>query len=223
MKKILVIDDEIDICNMLKEYLQMENYIVYTANDGISALSQIKNQPDIILLDINMPGMDGFKICNRIREEITCPIVFLSARTQEKDKINGFRVGADDYIEKPFSIEELLARIEAHLRREERNRKKTKVLMDEIMTIDFDGGKVMCKGINIGLTKTEFLIVELLVTHPGQVFEKEYIYENVRGFDGDADSSIIMEHIRRLRKKLKKYTEKEYIETVWGVGYRWIG
>lgn len=208
---------------MLKEYLEMENYFVYTANDGVGALKRIKNQPDIILLDINMPDMDGYEICERIREEITCPIVFLSARTQEKDKINGFRVGADDYIEKPFSVDELLARIEAHLRREERNRKKTKVLMDEIMTIDFDGGKVMCKGVDIGLTKTEFLIVELLATHPGQVFEKEYIYENVRGFDGDADSSIIMEHIRRFRKKLKKYTEKEYVETVWGVGYRWIG
>lgn len=223
MKKILVVDDEEEICNMLKEYLQMENYLVYTATDASTALRQLTNQPDLILLDINMPLMDGYELCERIRDDITCPILFLSARTKEKDKINGLKVGADDYITKPFSMEELLARVDAHLRREERRSAKKKVYMDEWITVDFQAGKVLSKAENLGLTKTEFLIVEMLLTHAGQVLDKERIYENVRGFDAEADASIVMEHIRRIRKKLSKATSKEYIETVWGVGYRWIG
>ena len=214
MKKILVIDDEIDICNMLKEYLQMEDYLVYTATDASEALKQICQQPDLILLDINMPEMDGYELCERIRDELTCPILFLSARTEEKDRVNGFKVGGDDYIVKPFSMEELLARIAAHLRREDRKNQNNKVYMDEAITVE---GEDLC------LTKTEFAILELLLTHAGQVFDKEHIYESVRGFDGEADASIVMEHIRRIRKKLQKATKKNYIETVWGVGYRWIG
>ena len=223
MKKILVIDDEIDICNMLKEYLQMEDYLVYTAADANEALKQVCNQPDLILLDINMPQMDGYELCERIRDELTCPILFLSARTEEKDRVNGFKVGGDDYIVKPFSMDELLARIAAHLRREDRRNNRNKVYMDETITVDFDAGKVISNGEDLCLTKTEFAILELLLTHAGQVFDKEYIYESVRGFDGEADASIVMEHIRRIRKKLQTATEKNYIETVWGVGYRWIG
>ena len=223
MKKILVIDDEIDICNMLKEYLQMEDYLVYTAADANEALKQVCNQPDLILLDINMPQMDGYELCERIRDELTCPILFLSARTEEKDRVNGFKVGGDDYIVKPFSMDELLARIAAHLRREDRKNNRNKVYMDETITVDFDAGKVSSNGVDLCLTKTEFAILELLLTHAGQVFDKENIYESVRGFDGEADASIVMEHIRRIRKKLQTATEKNYIETVWGVGYRWIG
>lgn len=223
MKKILVIDDEIDICNMLKEYLQMEDYLVYTAADANEALKQVCNQPDLILLDINMPQMDGYELCERIRDELTCPILFLSARTEEKDRVNGFKVGGDDYIVKPFSMDELLARIAAHLRREDRKNNRNKVYMDETITVDFDAGKVISNGEDLCLTKTEFAILELLLTHAGQVFDKENIYESVRGFDGEADASIVMEHIRRIRKKLQTATEKNYIETVWGVGYRWIG
>ena len=223
MKKILVIDDEIDICNMLKEYLQMEDYLVYTAADANEALKQVCNQPDLILLDINMPQMDGYELCERIRDELTCPILFLSARTEEKDRVNGFKVGGDDYIVKPFSMDELLARIAAHLRREDRRNNRNKVYMDETITVDFDAGKVSSNGVDLCLTKTEFAILELLLTHAGQVFDKENIYESVRGFDGEADASIVMEHIRRIRKKLQTVTEKNYIETVWGVGYRWIG
>ena len=223
MKKILVIDDEIDICNMLKEYLQMEDYLVYTAADANEALKQVCNQPDLILLDINMPKMDGYELCERIRDELTCPILFLSARTEEKDRVNGFKVGGDDYIVKPFSMDELLARIAAHLRREDRKNNRNKVYMDETITVDFDAGKVISNGEDLCLTKTEFAILELLLTHAGQVFDKENIYESVRGFDGEADASIVMEHIRRIRKKLQTVTEKNYIETVWGVGYRWIG
>jgi two-component system, OmpR family, lantibiotic biosynthesis response regulator NisR/SpaR len=223
MKKILVVDDENEICNMLKEYLEMEQYLVSTASNGFEALKKISFQPDLILMDINMPDMNGYELCQKIRDQITCPILFLSARTEERDRINGLKVGGDDYIGKPFSMEELLTRVEAHLRREDRTRLNRRIFMDDKLVIDFQGAKVFAEGVNIGLTKTEYLILELLITNAGQVFDKEKIYERVRGFDGEADSSIVMEHIRRLRKKIQKYTMKNYIETVWGIGYRWIG
>jgi two-component system, OmpR family, lantibiotic biosynthesis response regulator NisR/SpaR len=223
MKKILVVDDENEICNMLKEYLEMEQYLVSTASNGFEALKKISFQPDLILMDINMPDMNGYELCQKIRDQITCPILFLSARTEERDRINGLKVGGDDYIGKPFSMEELLTRVEAHLRREDRTRLNRRIFMDDKLVIDFQGAKVLAEGVNIGLTKTEYLILELLITNAGQVFDKEKIYERVRGFDGEADSSIVMEHIRRLRKKIQKYTMKNYIETVWGIGYRWIG
>lgn len=223
MKKILVVDDENEICNMLKEYLEMEQYLVSIASNGFEALKKISFQPDLILMDINMPDMNGYELCQKIRDQITCPILFLSARTEERDRINGLKVGGDDYIGKPFSMEELLTRVEAHLRREDRTRLNRRIFMDDKLVIDFQGAKVLAEGVNIGLTKTEYLILELLITNAGQVFDKEKIYERVRGFDGEADASIVMEHIRRLRKKLEKYTMKNYIETVWGIGYRWIG
>lgn len=223
MKKILVVDDENEICNMLKEYLEMEQYLVSTASNGFEALKKISFQPDLILMDINMPDMNGYELCQKIRDQITCPILFLSARTEERDRINSLKVGGDDYIGKPFSMEELLSRVEAHLRREDRTRLNRRIFMNDKLVIDFQGAKVLAEGVNIGLTKTEYLILELLITNAGQVFDKEKIYERVRGFDGEADASIVMEHIRRLRKKLEKYTMKNYIETVWGIGYRWIG
>lgn len=221
-KKILVIDDETDICSMLKDYLQMEGYLVYTAENGTEALSLMNIGPDLILLDINMPGMDGYQVCERIREHIHCPIIFLSARIEDADRIKGFRSGGDDYVTKPFSMDELIARIEAHLRREERRMTSSHVYMNGHLTVDFDSGQMLYDNTDIGLTKTEFLICEFLITHAGCVFDKEQIYENVIGFDGEADASIIMEHVRRIRKKIKKFTDTEYIETVWGVGYKWI-
>lgn len=223
MKKILVVDDEADIRNLLKEYLELEGYFVYTAEGGSKAMESIKYNPDLILLDVNMRDMDGYEVCEKIRDYVNCPILFLTARTEEKDRVNGLKSGGDDYIVKPFSMEELLARVEAHLRREERKGHKSNVYMKENLTVDFSGHQVLYNGENLGFTRTEYLILELLLTHSGQVFEKEQIYEKVRGFDGEADAGIVAEHVRRIRNKLGKYSEKTYIETVWGVGYRWIG
>lgn len=223
MKKILVVDDEADIRNLLKEYLELEGYLVYTAESGSKAMENIKYNPDLILLDVNMQDMDGYEVCEKIRDYVNCPILFLTARTEEKDRVNGLKSGGDDYIVKPFSMEELLARVEAHLRREERKGQKSNVYMKENLMVDFSGYQVLYDGKNLGFTRTEYLILELLLTHSGQVFEKEQIYEKVRGFDGEADAGIIAEHVRRIRNKLAKYSKKTYIETVWGVGYRWIG
>ncbi len=221
MKKILVADDETGIRSLLKEVLEMENYLVYTAKNGMEAMAGLKYQPDLIILDVNMPDIDGFTVCEKIRNYVDCPILFLTARTEEQDRVNGFKAGGDDYIVKPFGMEEMLARVEAHLRREERKTANANVYIGGDLTVDFSGHQVLLEGVDAGLTRTEFSIVELLITHSGQVFEKEHIYERVRGYEGEGDASIIAEHVRRIRQKIDK--KSKHIETVWGVGYRWIG
>lgn len=218
-KKLLIVDDEEDIRILLKEYLELEGYRIFLAANAKEAQDALENEPDLILLDINMPGTDGLLWCEQIRDLVRIPVLFLSARTEEADKIKGFRAGGDDYILKPFSMEELSARIEAHLRREERKEKRE--YLEGSLKVDFGGYRILKDGEDIGLTKMEFQIAELLFTNKGQVFTKESIYEKVRGFDGEADAAVIMEHIRRIRMKLG--ADKDYIETVWGVGYRWIG
>ena len=168
MKKILVVDDEPDIRSLLKESLEMEKYLVYTAKNGMEAMENLKHQPDLILLDVNMPDMDGYTVCEKIRDYVDCPILFLTARTEEQDRVNGFKSGGDDYIIKPFGMEEMLARLEAHLRREERRQTNSNIYISKDLTIDFSGRQVLLEGKDIGLTKTEFSIVELLITHSGQ-------------------------------------------------------
>lgn len=223
MKKILAVDDEGDIRQLIKEALELEGYEVMTACCGTEAIGMACRRPELILLDINLPDLDGFEVCRRIRDDIGAPILFLTARTEERDRIRGFQSGGDDYIMKPFSVEELLVRVEAHFRREERRVKETNIYMEGDLTIDFSGCRILKDGKDVGLTKTEFQIAELLLTHRGQVFHKENIYESVRGYEGEADADVVMEHIRRIRKKLGKNGKDGYIGTVWGVGYKWIG
>lgn len=219
--KILVVDDEEDIVRMLKRFFESRNYQVLTALSGKDALRQVEHQPDIILLDINMPQMDGLQVCQRIRDYVSCPILFLTARIEDSDKVKGFSAGGDDYIVKPFSLVELDARVHAHLRRENRHNTESRVKFAGDLTIDYEQRCVFWKEERLSLAKKEFDIVELLSQNPGQVFDKERIYENIWGYDSDGDSSVIAEHIRRIRVKLSAYTEKPYIETVWGCGYKW--
>jgi len=220
--KILVVDDEKDIVRLLKDYFEIQGYLVYTALNGAEALEKVSVKPDIILLDINMPGIGGFEVCQRIRQFVSCPILFLTARVEEQDKINGLMVGGDDYITKPFSIDELGARIQAHLRREERKTVKDEIRFARQLVINYSERKVMFETYEISLTKTEFDILEFLSMRRGQIFSKESIYEKLWGCDKDGDSNIITEHIRRIRMKLGTYLDKAIIETVWGVGYQWI-
>lgn len=221
--KILVIDDEENIVNLLKDFFEIEGFLVYTAYNGVEALKKIEVKPDIILLDINMPEMDGIEVCKRIRDFISCPILFLTAKIEEQDRINGLMIGGDDYITKPFSIDELGARVIAHLRREERKSSNDKIKFFNDLVISYTERKVFFNEEEISLTKTEFDIVEILSLNKGQIFTKENIYEKLWGFDKDGDSSIITEHIRRIRAKISKYSDRVIIETVWGVGYKWIG
>ncbi|WP_369283645.1 response regulator transcription factor [Oscillibacter sp. GMB15532] len=222
-KKILLADDEEGIVALMKRYFELSGYIVYTAYNGKEALQKAANQPDIILLDINMPDIDGITVCQRIREHISCPVLFLTARMETSDKIDGFRAGADDYIVKPFDLDELGARVAAHLRRENRRQEQSVVRFFGELAIDYSKRQITIKKSVVLLSKKEFDIVELLSMHAGQVFDRERIYDLVWGLDGDGSSDTIMEHVRKIRAKLAACSQKSYIETVWGVGYQWNG
>lgn len=219
--KILLVDDDKELLKMLKSFLEIKQYTVVIAENGSSALRQVEQNPDIILLDINMPQMDGIEVCRRIRDKVTCPILFLTARVDEQDKVNGLMSGGDDYILKPFSLKELEARIIAHLKREERHNTKSKYRFHGNLSINYSAKEVQIGDAATELTKMEYDIIEFLSMNPGQIFDKERIYEKVCGYDAESDSRVVTELIRRIRKKIAEQTEMEYIETVWGMGYRW--
>lgn len=221
-KKLLIVDDEQDMTDMLKWYFEIGGYCVMVAENGIQAIEKAGKQPDLILLDINMPDIDGIEVCSRIRDFVSCPILFLTARIEDKDKLKGFAVGGDDYIVKPFSIDELGARVEAHLRREERragNSVRTK--FDEDLIIDYSAQEVFFKGQRIPFLNREFAIIELLSTYPGQLFSKERIFESIWDVDSNADVGVITEHVSKIRAKFAEAGCKPYIQTVWGSGYKW--
>ncbi len=218
--KILIIDDEEMILSMMKKCLQ-EKFSVYTADSAKRALELLTVTPDIILLDINMPEMDGLELCQLIREHISCPIIFLTARVTEQDVIKGLSVGGDDYITKPFRMDELLARISAHLRREKRKGTVANLKFDDKLVIDYNSREVFYGKEQLDFSNKEFEIIKFLSRNAGMVFDRETIYEKLWGYDGEGDSIVVKEHIRKIRNKLQVYTDKNYIETVWGVGYKW--
>lgn len=219
--KILIVDDDTELLTMLKNYFEIKNYFILTAQDGIEALEKIKSAPHIILLDINMPHLDGLEVCRRIRNKISCPIIFLTAKVEEQDRVNGLLSGGDDYILKPFSLKELEARIISHLKREERYRGKSEYKFHGELIIDYAGKTVQIGENYLELTKLEYDIIEFLSMNAGQVFDKERIYEKICGCNGEGESRVVTELIRRIRKKIMDYTTAEYVETVWGMGYRW--
>lgn len=222
MQKIMIVDDEIDILNMLDRYFRLNGYSVLTANSVAEAQKELAQQPDLILLDINMPEMDGISFCRNIRDYVSCPILFLTANTDDRNKISGFSAGGDDYIVKPFSIDELGARVSAHIRRENRAKTKAQILLDTHFVIDFSQRAVFYKKKEIPFTKKEFDIVEILSQNPGQVFDKERLYEAAWGLEGLGNNSVVAEHISQIRAKLASVGARQYIETVWGVGYKWV-
>lgn len=221
MTKILVVDDEPDVVEMLQDYFEINGYDTLSARNGKEALAKVSKQPDLILLDINMPNMDGIELCKQIREFVSCPILFLTARTEDADKIKGFAVGGDDYIVKPFSIDELGARVAAHIRRDMRMQNKTRHHFGQDFVIDYAAKEVYVKNSLVPFSKTEFDIIELLSSNVGQVFDKERIYDRIWGFDGKGNAMTIVEHIRKIRAKLLDAGCEPYIETVWGCGYKW--
>ena len=188
--KLLVVDDERGIVDMIQSYFQTR-YDILTAYSGQEALKKVACKPDLILLDINMPGMDGLTVCQQIREHIACPSLFLTAR------------------------------IAANLRREQRRQNNSAVRFFGELILDYSARTVTINNQNIPLSKREFEIVELLSLNAGQVFDRERIYERVWGLDGDGNSDTIMEHIRKIRAKFAAHTLHNYIETVWGCGYKW--
>ena len=222
MYKILTVDDESEIVLMIKKYFTMCGYEVITACSGEDAIKKLKYEPDIILLDITMPGLDGLEVCRLIRNEIQCPILLLTARTEIKERVRGFETGADDYIIKPFDMEELHARIDAHIRRENRIQKRKEVIrFYKDMIINYERRQVKINGQEITLSKKEFDIIAELSLNAGRVFSREKIYENIWRFDKNGNNETVIEHIRRIRMKLSEVSDYEYIKTVWGCGYTW--
>lgn len=222
MYKILIADDEPDIVSMLRDYFEMNGYDIITAENGREAAARAAEKPDIILLDVNMPDMDGLSACRAIREYVSCPILFLTARVEDSDKIAGFAAGGDDYIIKPFSIEELGARVAAHIRRDRRVTAEANVRFFGKLSVDYSAKAVTAEGTPLNFAKKEFEIIELLSVNCGMVFDKERIYEKIWGWDAEGDSSVVAEHVRRIRAKLAAVGESARIETVWGMGYKWV-
>lgn len=229
MSKILIVDDERDLVDLLAKKLRTNGHEVFTAHDGRSGAALAREvQPDLILLDIMMPEMDGFDVCRTIRDEVVCPILFLSARQAETDKIQGLMLGGDDYITKPFGMRELMARIAANLRRERRAQQVAGEgarprLYFGALAIDLRARSVQVGERTVALTKHEYAVIEFLALHPGQIFSREQIYEHVWGYDAEGSADVVAEHLRKARTKLKNAGISDPVATVWGIGYRWQG
>lgn len=218
MANILAVDDNLEVCKLICTALERDGHRVETRQAGGELTEALCRWADCILLDVMMPGEDGFALCRRIRSLVDCPILFLTAKTEESDVLTGLGLGGDDYITKPFRIAELRARVAAHLRREQRT-PHTRLRRGEL---DFDLGEraVYWQDAPLRLTRSEYAICEHLATHPGQTFSKEQLYEAAFGYDGEADASAVTEHIKNIRAKLRTAGVNP-IETVWGVGYKW--
>lgn len=215
---ILVVDDDRGILELVRRSLEYEEYQVDTIENSKAVLEQKLEWYQMIILDVMMPGMDGFSLCRELRDRVDCPILFLTAKSEESDLMKGLGAGGDDYITKPFGIGELRARVAAHLRREKRERKH--FLEAGEVRFQIQAKKMFYQETEIPVTKSEYAICEYLAVNSGQVFSKERIYEAVYGYDGESDVSTITEHVKNIRAKCKKYG-LEPIETVWGIGYRW--
>lgn len=224
-KRILIVDDDTDILNMLSEALTMAGYLVYCAKDATEGMRLLDESIDLLILDVMMPGLDGFEFCKKIRSKVQCPIIFLTAKVLEADLIHGLAIGGDDYLTKPFSIGELKARILANLRQSERHQspKRTCLFLNGV-EIDLKTREIWYENKRVLLTKREYEIVELLVLNTNQVFSKEQIYEKIWGLDAVGDASTVAEHVKKIRAKFQNINSSfNHIKTVWGIGYRWTG
>lgn len=225
--KILVADDDREIVRLIGDSLEDEGYQVIPAYHGKQVLELLESSAvSLIILDIMMPEMDGLEVCRKIRNKIGIPIILLSAKGREIDKVVGLEVGADDYLTKPFSINELVARVKAHLRREKRKDKAVKnetgVLVFDDITIHKDSYEVFKNGRKINLSTKEFQILLYLIENKNLVLSREQIYDAVWGVGSDyCDLNTVTVHIKNLRDKIDP--QNEYIKTVWGVGYKFTG
>ncbi len=223
--RILLVDDEPDLRRMVRRYLQAEGFDVADAANGETALVALKNSlPDMILLDIGMPGMDGFAVLQEIRKTSEIPVIMLTARAEEIDRVMGLTIGADDYITKPFSPRELVARIRAVLRRGRFDRSETEDHLEFAdLTIDPSGRQVTVDGANVGLSALEFDLLAALASAPGRVFTREQLLERVWGWDYFGADRVVDVHIGNLRKTLRDdASDPRFIATVRGVGYKFV-
>lgn len=219
LASILIIDDEPDILALVNNILSKDHHRVTVKTSARHMPLNEYSTFDLILLDVMMPDIDGFELCTQIRDIVDCPILFLTAKSMETDIMFGLSVGADDYIVKPFRAGELKARVNAHLRREDRG--KNHMLSASGVKFNLSAKEIYIDKEKINLTKSEYQICEFLARNKGQVFSKEQIYESVYGYDRESDSSTITEHVKNIRSKLSA-REVSPIETVWGIGYKWV-
>ena len=225
MAKILIIEDDADIAAIEKDYLELSGFQVSVCSDGVSGLTAALEQPfDLLLLDLMLPGMDGFTICRRVREVKDIPILMVTALGKDVDKIRGLGYGADDYIEKPFSPSVLVARVKAHLaqyRRLKPSPAESTVLTVGPLTADTASRRVAKNGEEVPLKNKEYELLVFLMRHPGQVFSREDLYEMIWGLESLGDNITVAVHINRLREKLEDDpAHPQLLQTVWGVGYR---
>lgn len=225
MKHILIIEDDTAILELERDYLEAYDYQVDTATDGAVGLGMARRIPyDLILLDVMLPGMDGFTLCRTLREEQNTPILLVSARKDEVDKIRGLGLGANDYICKPFNPSELVARVKAHIANFQRltgKAENSRVISCRDLVLDLDARRVTRGGREVPLANKEFDLLAFLMQNPGIVFRKETLFDRIWGMDAYGETSTVTVHVGRLREKLEEGPgETGYIETVWGAGYR---
>ncbi|MUK89401.1 response regulator [Ornithinibacillus sp. L9] len=225
MKKILIIEDERSIAELERDYLEVNGFSSTIATTGEEGLKKAISQTyDLILLDLMLPGIDGFELCKEIRKSKDIPILMVTARKDDIDKIRGFDRGADDYIEKPFNPNELIARVKAHIARYDRLVNRDRPVQDiqiRGLRIDQDSRRVFINEEEKIFTAKEFDLLTFLATHPNRVFSKEHLFERIWGFDSMGDITTVTVHIRKIREKIENNpSNPDFIETIWGVGYR---
>lgn len=225
LKRILIVEDDADIAAIERDYLELGGYAVTIAPDGTTGLDAALHQPfDLILLDVMLPGIDGFAICQQVRAEKDIPILMVTARGEDVDKIRGLGFGADDYIEKPFSPSVLVARVKAHLAQYARLKPCTdapKSITVGSLTVDPAARRITKNGVEIPLKNKEYELLFFLMRHPEQVFSREDLYELIWGLESMGDNITVAVHINRLREKIEDTpADPKLLQTVWGVGYR---
>lgn len=226
MSRILIIEDEVAIAELEKDYLELSGFEVEMANTGdVGGERALQEEFDLIILDLMLPGVDGFEICKKIRAEKNIPILMVSAKKDDIDKIRGLGLGADDYITKPFSPSELVARVKAHLARYERligsGIKENEVLEIRGIKIDKTARRVYVNDVEKSFTTKEFDLLTFLAEHPNHVFTKDELFQEIWDMESIGDIATVTVHIKKIREKIEFNTSKpQYIETIWGVGYR---
>ena len=226
MSKILIIEDESAIAELEKDYLELSGFEVEVANDGEIGLNQaLSEECDLIILDLMLPGVDGFEICRQVREKKNTPIIMVSAKKDDIDKIRGLGLGADDYMTKPFSPSELVARVKAHMARYERlvgsAIEENKVIEIRGLKIDTTARRVWINGEEKAFTTKEFDLLTFLAAHPNHVYTKDELFSEIWDMEAIGDIATVTVHIKKIREKIEFDTSKpQYIETIWGVGYR---
>ena len=226
MSKILIIEDEEAIADLERDYLELSGFEVVIENDGLQGLNEaLKGDYDLYILDLMLPGMDGFEICRRIRDEKNTPIIMVSAKKDDIDKIRGLGFGADDYMTKPFSPSELVARVKAHLAQYDRLMSsrvpKNHVIKIRGLKIDTTARRVWVNDVETKFTTKEFDLLTFLAENPNHVFSKEELFRKIWNMESIGDIATVTVHIKKIREKIEFDTAKpQYIETIWGVGYR---